>query len=230
MSRDSGFVWSQDDAYVYSNLTARSASNFPHPDFDGRVVFFGLQGFIHHFLNYTWNTEFFQRNKSDVVAAYKARMDSSLGEGAIDMKHIEDLWEIGYLPIKIKALPEGSRVNLRVPMFTIVNTIPEFFWLTNYLETVISAEVWKSCTTATIAYEYKKLLTKYANETGGDLSFVPLQAHDFSSRGMSGIYDAAQSGVGHLTSFIGTDSVSAIDYAENYYWRNWINWRVCTCH
>ena len=144
-------------------------------------------------------------------------MDSSLGEGAIDMKHIEDLWEIGYLPIKIKALPEGSRVNLRVPMFTIVNTIPEFFWLTNYLETVISAEVWKSCTTATIAYEYKKLLTKYANETGGDLSFVPLQAHDFSSRGMSGIYDAAQSGVGHLTSFIGTDSVSAIDYAENYY-------------
>ena len=124
---------------------------------------------------------------------------------------------MGYLPLRIKALPEGSRVNMRVPVLTVINTDPRFFWLTNYIETVLSAELWKSCTTATIAYEYKRLLTQYAVKTGAPLDFVPVQGHDFSSRGMSGIYDAAQSGVGHLTSFIGTDSVASIDYAEEYY-------------
>ncbi len=111
---------------------------------------------------------------------------------------------MGYLPLRIKALPEGSRVNMRVPVLTVINTDPRFFWLTNYIETVLSAELWKSCTTATIAYEYKRLLMQYAVKTGAPLDFVPVQGHDFSSRGMSGIYDAAQSGVGHLTSFIGT--------------------------
>jgi len=124
---------------------------------------------------------------------------------------------LGYLPLRIKALPEGSRVNMRVPVLTVINTDPRFFWLTNYIETVLSAELWKSCTTATIAYEYKRLLMQYAVKTGAPLDFVPVQGHDFSSRGMSGIYDAAQSGVGHLTSFIGTDSVASIDYAEEYY-------------
>ena len=131
--------------------------------------------------------------------------------------HIEALHDLGYLPLRIKALPEGSRVNMRVPVLTVINTDPRFFWLTNYIETVLSAELWKSCTTATIAYEYKRLLTQYAIKTGAPLDFVPVQGHDFSSRGMSGMYDAAQSGVGHLTSFIGTDSVASIDYAEEYY-------------
>lgn len=159
----------------------------------------------------------FKQPKDKVVAAYKRRMDSSLGEGAVPVDHIEALHDLGYLPLRIKALPEGSRVNMRVPVLTVINTDPRFFWLTNYIETVLSAELWKSCTTATIAYEYKRLLTQYAVKTGAPLDFVPVQGHDFSSRGMSGIYDAAQSGVGHLTSFIGTDSVASIDYAEEYY-------------
>ena len=204
--------------YVYSNLTPRSARLAPVlDDFDERVVFFGLQGFIKHFLIETWNDEFFNQPKEKVVAAYKRRMDSSLGEGAVPIDHIAALHDLGYLPLKIKALPEGSRVNIKVPMLTVVNTHPEFFWLTNYIETVMSAELWKSCSTASIAYEYKRLLTQYANKTGAPLDFVPLQGHDFSCRGMSGIYDAAQSAVGHLTSFIGTDTVAAIDYAEQYY-------------
>ena len=204
--------------YVYSNLTPRAVHEGTNLiDFDNRVVFFGLQGFIKHFLIETWNQGFFLKPKKEVVATYKNRMDSSLGVGAIDMQHIEELHDLGYLPIKIKALPEGSRVNLRVAMFTIVNTNPKFFWLTNYLETVMSSEIWKSCTTATISYQYKKLLTSFAQKTGGSLDFVPVQAHDFSARGMSGVYDATQTGVGHLTNFIGTDSVSAIDYAEEYY-------------
>ena len=204
--------------YVYANFTPRSSRLAKMlPDFDDKIVFFGLQGFIKHFLIETWNEGFFQQDKSKVISAYKRRMDNALGEGAVPVDHIEALYDLGYLPIKIKALDEGSRVNMKVPVLTIVNTLPEFFWLTNYLETVLSAELWKSCTTATIAYEYKRLLTEYALKTGAPLDFVAVQGHDFSSRGMSGIFDATQNGVGHLTSFIGTDAVSAIDFAEEYY-------------
>ncbi|MEK0214371.1 nicotinate phosphoribosyltransferase [Acinetobacter junii] len=204
--------------YVYANFTPRSSRLAKMlPDFDDKIVFFGLQGFIKHFLIETWNEGFFNQPKAKVVAAYKRRMDNSLGEGAVPVEHIEALHDLGYLPLKIKALEEGSRVNIKVPVLTIINTDPNFFWLTNYIETVLSAELWKSCTTASIAYEYKRLLTQYAEKTGAPLDFVAVQGHDFSSRGMSGIYDAAQSGVGHLTSFIGTDSVASIDYAEEYY-------------
>lgn len=204
--------------YVYANFTPRSSRLAKMlPDFDDKIVFFGLQGFIKHFLIETWNEGFFNQAKAKVVAAYKRRMDNALGEGAVPVEHIEALHDLGYLPLKIKALPEGSRVNIKVPVLTIINTDPNFFWLTNYIETVLSAELWKSCTTASIAYEYKRLLSQYAEKTGAPLDFVAVQGHDFSSRGMSGIYDAAQSGVGHLTSFIGTDSVASIDYAEEYY-------------
>jgi len=204
--------------YVYSNFTPRSAKLAPILDgFDDRVVFFGLQGFIKHFLIDTWNENFFDLPKDGVIEAYKRRMDGALGKGAIPVDHIEALHDLGYLPIRIKALDEGSRVNIRVPMLTIVNTDPRFFWLTNYLETCVSAELWKPCATATLAYEYRRLIDERAEATGAPAEFSLIQAHDFSCRGMSGIYDAAQSGAGHLTSFIGTDTVSAIDYVETYY-------------
>ena len=81
----------------------------------------------------------------------------------------------------------------------------------------MSAGLWKSCATATIAYEYKRLLKAAAIKTGVPLDGIAIQAHDFSFRGMSGIADAVQNGSGHLTSFIGTDTVAAIDYLEEYY-------------
>ncbi len=204
--------------FVYSNFTPRSSRHAPVlDDFEGKVVCFGLQGFIKDFLIDTWNDNFFKRPKDEVIAEYTRRMDSSLGEGAIPIDHIGELHDLGYLPLRIKALPEGSRVPIRVPMMTVINTDPRFFWLTNYLETCMSAELWKSCATATIAYEYRRILNHYTELTGSDPGFIPVQAHDFSFRGMSGIHDAAQSGVGHLTSFIGTDTVIAIDYAEQFY-------------
>jgi len=204
---------------VYSNFTPRSArlANVIEKDYDGKVVFYGLQGFAKWFLIDTWNSEFFLKDKATVVAAYKRRMDTSLGPDAISVEHIEALHDLQYLPIKIKALPEGSRVDIKVPVFTIENTIPEFFWLTNYLESVMSAEIWKSCTTATLAFEYRKLLTKWAEKTGAPLDFIQFQGHDFSFRGVGGMVDAAISGSGHLLSFTGTDTIPAIDYLENYY-------------
>ena len=205
---------------VYSNWTPRSDHLYTQKlnDFDHKVVFFGLQGFIKWFLIDTWNKNFFQLPKEEVLAKYKHRMDTSLGPDAISVDHIADLHDLGYLPLHIKALPEGSRVNMRVPMMTIRNTDHKFFWLVNYLESVLSSDLWKGCTNATIAYEYKRLLDLFAARTGADPTFSAIQGHDFSSRGMSGIHDASSSGAGHLLSFIGTDNVSAIDYAENYYY------------
>jgi len=204
--------------YVYSNFTPRSSrlANML-AGYDDRVVFLGLQVYIKRVLMGQWQTAFFDQPKDKVLEKYQRRMDSALGEGAVTVEHIAELHDLGYLPIKIKALAEGSRVNMKVPVFTVINTLPAFFWLTNYLETSISAEVWKPCTTATVAYEYKRLLTDYAEQTGAPLDFIPIQAHDFSFRGMSGSEDAAVSGLGHLSSFIGTDSVAAIDFAEEYY-------------
>jgi nicotinamide phosphoribosyltransferase len=103
-------------------------------------------------------------------------------------------------------------------MFTVENTDPEFFWLTNYLETVMSAEIWKPTTVATIAFEYRKILEKYAEETGADKAMIPFSVHDFSMRGMSGRADAANSGVGHLLSFVGSDNIPAIDCCEMFYY------------
>ena len=204
--------------YVYSNFTPRSARLAQMLNgFDNRVVFLGLQAYLKRVLQKQWQAEFFDKPKDEVINKYKRRMDTSLGEDAIPMDHIEALHDLGYLPLRIKALQEGSRVNIKVPMFTVVNTLPEFYWLTNYIETSISAEVWKPCTTATIAYEYKRLLIEYALKTGAPLDTVPIQAHDFSFRGMSGAEDAALAGLGHLASFIGTDTVAAIDYAEELY-------------
>ena len=204
---------------VYSNFTARSSrlANVMRNNFDDKIVFFGLQYFMKHFLVDSWDKDFFSQSKSYILHNYKHRMDTSLGKDAIDIKHIAALHDLGYLPLKIKALPEGSRVPIGVPVLTVVNTHPDFFWLTNYIETIISAYLWKPITSATIALEYKKILQNYAKETGADESFIDYQAHDFSFRGMSSLQDAALSGAAHLTSFYGTDTIPAIDLLEYYY-------------
>jgi nicotinamide phosphoribosyltransferase len=204
---------------VYSNLTPRSNRLSPchqSPFYDGKMVVFGTQYFI-RYLHNLFRDNFFNEPKAQVIASFKRRIENSLGKDAITYEHIEALHNLGYLPIKIKALPEGVRVNMKVPILTIVNTLPEFFWITNFLETILSATVWKLCTNASIAFEYKRVLAHYAQKTGADMSLVKFQGHDFSFRGMSGNIDAAASGMAHLTCFVGTDTIPAIDMAEYYY-------------
>lgn len=216
------FQYPEGTEMVYSNFTPRSANHSPvdADTFSNKVVFYGLQGFIKSFLMDNWNEEFFNQPKEKVVARYKRRLDTSLGPDAVPVSHIEALHDLGYLPIEIKALPEGSRVNVRVPVFTIKSTVPEFYWVTNYLETPISAEVWKPITNATIAYEYRQILDRWAAITGTFPGFVPWQGHDFSMRGIGGLDEAAISGSAHLLSFTGTDTISSIDYLEDYYGAN----------
>lgn len=205
--------------HIYSNMTPRGDKHLPviKEYFDGKVVNFGEQRIIKEYLIDEWNATFFKRPKDKVIARFKRRTDTFLGKDSVSMEHFEHLHDLGYLPVSIKTLPEGARVNLRVPLFTIVNTHPDFAWLTNYLETILSCEFWKPCTTATIAYEIRKLIQRFAIETTGSAVGVEFMGHGFEFRGMSGRYDAGNSGCGHLLSFWGTDTVRAIDVLEDYY-------------
>lgn len=204
--------------FVYSNFTPRSDRLAKMSSmWDGKIVAAGAQGFCQQTLIDEWNREFFNQPVNVVIDKYRRRMDNALGAGAVGTEHIEALHKLGYLPVKVFAVKEGYRINTKVPMLTIVNTLKEFFWIVNYLETVLSCELWGVSTSATIAYEYRKVLSHWADTTGAPQDFVPLQGHDFSMRGMNGVHAAAKSGFGHLLSFIGTDTVPAIDYAEDFY-------------
>jgi len=205
---------------VLANMTARfnKLSSIRNcPILEDATIFSGLQLFIKSFLMESFDRNFFDLPLDKVLKTYKRRMDTSLGKNAVRTDHIQALHELGYLPLIIKALPEGTLVPIGVPYFTIMNTHKDFYWLTNYLETIMSASIWKGITSATTAFAYKWLLTDAARSTGASLDFVKFQGHDFSMRGMSGIDDACMSGFGHLTSFVGTDTVPAIDIAEQYY-------------
>lgn len=181
------------------------------------VVAFGFQCFIKGFLIDYFDKYFFGRPTEDVVAEYKRLIKFTLGVEDPDASHIEALHKLGYLPIRIKAVKEGTVVPIRVPMLTIENTEPEFFWLTNYLETLMSCTMWMPSTSATIAFQYRKILEHYAKETGGDLGFVPFQGHDFSMRGMGALASSKSSGAAHLLSFFGTDTIPAICFLEEFY-------------
>ena len=198
---------------VYSNWTPRK-SRIENVD---EVVFFGLQYFIKKYILEDFETYFFSQPKEKIVAEYKRRINNYLGENQVGTKHIEDLHDLGYIPMVIKAIPEGSSVPMRVPMFTMYNTLPEFYWLTNYFETLVSAVVWMPCTSATIAKQYRKVLDKFAHESSSIPEFVDWQGHDFSMRGMAGIEASLISASGHLLSFSGTDTIPAISLLEQYY-------------
>lgn len=201
---------------IYSNLTPRGSR------IDGidKVVVFGIQYFIKDYLIRRFNEGFFNQPKEKVIDAYKRRMDTALGPNAFPLEHLEQLHDLGYLPIHIKALPEGSLCPMRVPFLTIYNTKPEFFWLTNFLETIMCNVIWGAINSATIAKRYKEILTDYANLTSDMPDFVQWQGHDFSMRGMFGFEASLISGMAHLLSFTGTDTIPAIDALENFYGAN----------
>lgn len=199
---------------VYSNFTPRS--NKYGPKDCNEVVVFGTQMAM-MILHEVFQKEFFNKPKEEVCGEMKRELSLYLGYD-YDVSHFEDLHDLGYLPIHVKALPEGTLCPIRVPMLTIHNTDKDFFWLTNYLETILSQLLWKPMTSATIARQYKKILLNAALKTDKDnISFVDVQGHDFSMRGLDSVPATERSGLGHLTSFIGTDSLPTIHAARKYY-------------
>ena len=201
---------------VYSNLTARAS----RLEGVNHIVVFGIQYLLQEYLIDHFNQTFFFGEKDVVVAQYKRRLDAALGKNTISMEHIAALHDLQYLPVKIKALPEGTLCPIGIPFLTIVNTDPRFYWVTNFLETLICNVLWHPITSATIAFEYRKLLTHYAAATSDIPDFVKWQGHDFSMRGQSSVESSCVSGGAHLLSFYGTDTIPAIDWLEQYYHAN----------
>ena len=185
------------------------------------VVVFGLQGALGELVN-NFEEYFFKQPIDEVIADYEKVIKEVYGRTNPefvknhDNSHIRKLHSLGYLPIKVKALPEGTLVPIKVPAYTIENTLPEYFWLPGYLENLLSAYVWGAMTVATTANTFKRILLKYA-AISSDESKVFMQAGDFSSRGMTSPESAYRLSAGHLVSFGVSATIATKLYLEAYY-------------
>ena len=202
---------------IYSNYTPRFDTYMRerYKTFDGGIVWFGMQYALRKILVEIWRNNFFNKPKEEVIAEAKRFLVPYIGME--DLSHFEDLHDLGYLPLEIKALPEGSVITKGIPCFTITNTHKDYQWLPNYLESILSTEIWKPMTTATIGRTFRKLVNKFAMETEGNLDNTDYQLHDFSLRGQSGVESAAAVGGGFLLNTKGTDNVPALAFVEHYY-------------
>jgi nicotinamide phosphoribosyltransferase len=131
-------------------------------------------------------------------------------------KKVRALADLGYWPISIKAAPEGSVIDVRNVLMTIRNTHKDFAWTVGFLESYL-LKVWNTSTVATSSLGFKRLFTKYAEETSDSLFLIPFQVHDFGYRGCSSEETAALSGMSHLVNFLGTDTVLAVKAAKEFY-------------
>ncbi|UVG35230.1 nicotinate ribosyltransferase [Microbacterium phage Cece] len=205
--------------HMYPEGTTRVLSNFT--DRGSRVegvthtIHFGLQAFLQKWITDAWKP-FFEADEDTVADLYDEFTLSILGS-SVGSDHIRALHRLGYLPLRFRSLPEGARVPLRVPKFTVENTHPDFFWLTNYIETAMSADVWQPATSATLADRFRALLDEWAIKTTGSTAGVEWQGHDFSFRGMAGVDAAAASGAGHALSFTGSDNLNVVNYVDDFY-------------
>ena len=180
-----------------------------------KVVMFGLQMFCKTWLIDYFGENFFRRTEEEVVTEYQRVLDATLGKGIYGIEKIRKLHRLGYLPIEIIALPEGTMVPVHVPMFGITNTHHDFAWLPQALESLISAEMWYPQITATVGKTYRDIVNRYYDETVEDT--VPrakaLGAFDF--RGDMCVDAALKAGAGWCLSFLNTATVPVIPYLED---------------
>lgn len=208
-------------------------------DFADKAVVFGMQAFVKEYLIEYFNENFFKRDKQELIDEYRRLISNTMTVQAADTTEIEKLYDLGYLPIKIKAVPEGTRVNIKTPVYEISNTVKGFGWLVNYLETFISVNVWYQINSATVAYSYRQVVNKYFEKTVSENAVKRVEfadgvmteiecseklaavrnaaCGDFSMRGMTSIESAEKSSAAHLLSFTGTATIGAIPWLEQYY-------------
>lgn len=199
---------------VYSNWTPRS--NKYAPKGCDKIVSFGQQ-YVFKWLHDYFDDNFFSKPKAEVCNEIKEELSMYLNTD-YDVTHFEKLHDLQYLPIRVKSLPEGVEVPVRVPMITVVNTDKEFYWITNFLETILSSMLWQPITSASIALCYKRIFKKWALLTDTEnLGFIDFQGHDFSMRGMGGLQSAVLSGMGHGAVFLGSDTLPVISGLRKYY-------------
>ena len=181
-----------------------------------KVTLFGLQAFINEYLIEGFNTYFFNRNINEVLEEYNRILTYTMGAGSYDDTKILKLHQLGYLPLQIRALPEGTRSNIGVPQIEISNTHPDFVWLVNTIETLLSCTMWHTQVSAEVGYRYRQIVDKYVDWTceGVDPRNV---LGDFSMRGQQSAESAIKSSAGWLLSFNNTATVPAIMWAEKNY-------------
>lgn len=182
-----------------------------------KVVMFGLQGFIKTYLINYFNKEFFERPFGEVIAEYKRVLDNTLGTGIYGIEKIEKLHRLGYLPIEIVALPEGMRVPVHVPMFGITNTHPDFAWLPQALESLISAESWHPMIAATVGHTYREIVNRYYDLTCDDSLEKAKALGAFDFRGEECTESAIKAGAGWCLSFLNTATVPVVPWLEQLY-------------
>ena len=218
---------------IYSNFTPRAVKYAPKGCEE--ILVFGTQMTIREIVN-NFEENFFQNNEIErITPQYADRNEAKeiikfqvcreikeeydmYSNTDYDVSKIEALFDLGYLPIKVKGIPEGEFVKPGIPVMTIYNTHPDFAWVTNFLETMISNLLWKPMTSATMAYEFKKLNDKWIAKTDPGNDFhADFGCHDFSMRGMDSLYATMSSGLGHALSFKGSDSLPVIHGAREYY-------------
>lgn len=187
---------------IYSHLISRSDHKYKEQ------MFFGLQYYLKRYLKCP--------TFKDVEEAIFYRKEI-LGDCPLKVKlAFNDLALLGYLPLKIKAVPEGMILPVKNVLMTITNTHPDFYWLVGYVESLL-LKVWNTISVATYSYEMKKLITKYVEMTCESKDIIPFMLHDFGYRGCSSEETAALSGAAHLCNFLGTDTVPAVKLIHDYY-------------
>jgi nicotinamide phosphoribosyltransferase len=188
---------------VYSYIEARGGA------FAG-TVFFGLQAYLKAYLQ----TPLTQDDIDEASAMFAAHGEpfNAAGWGRLLKVHG------GLLPVRIKALPEGTVLPTRNALLTIENTDAEFYWLPSYLETELLRAVWYPSTVATVSASAKATIARYLAATSDDpVGQIDFKLHDFGARGVSSLESAALGGLAHLVNFRGTDTVSALVAGRRYY-------------
>lgn len=191
---------------VYSYFESRNGARFDE------TVFSGLQYFIKEYLEGVVVTQ------EDVDEAEKLAAAHFMNDQIFNKEmwqHIVDNHG-GKLPIRIKAVAEGTPVPTSNVLMTVENTDPKCFALTNHLETLLT-QVWHSSTVASLSRKAKTIMASYLDKTSDQKDSLMFQLHDFGMRGVSSMESAGIGGMGHLINFFGTDTVNAMETARDYY-------------
>jgi nicotinamide phosphoribosyltransferase len=187
--------------HVYSYIESRGGV---YPE----TLFFGLQMFLKEYLSKPVTLE----DINEASHFFQAHGEPFNREGWLRLLEKHG----GKLPVRIRAVKEGTVVPVSNVLVTVENTDPEFFWLTSYLETALLRAVWAPTTVATVSFQIKKLIKGWLEKTG-DLNGLPFKLHDFGARGVSSYESAGICGAAHLVNFSGTDTVTGILFAKKYY-------------
>lgn len=182
-----------------------------------KITMFGLQAFIQEYLIEAFNTYFFNRPLGEVMKEYVRVLGCTIGTAGVGCGRVKELHELGYLPLMIRAVPEGTRTDIHVPQIEISNTNPHFVWLVNSIETMLSCSMWHTQISAEVGYRYRQIVNEFADITCDDSVVRAKLLGDFSMRGQESVESATKSSAAFCLSFLNTATVPAILWLEKNY-------------